>query len=96
MREAIIDALERAGRATDLDLGAIDEARRLALGYTRVWQDSFWVRQVDRFAEMSRERRASKRRGDSLRAAGVEAFTQRGATAALTLWRRAASPPRRG
>jgi CHAT domain-containing protein/tetratricopeptide (TPR) repeat protein len=93
-REAIVDALERAGRNADVDRAALEEARMLARRYAAAWQDSFWVRQVDRFAAMSRGQRLSKRRGDSLRVAGVEVFSQRGPAAAIRLWRQAVAASR--
>ncbi|HEX2721889.1 MAG TPA: tetratricopeptide repeat protein, partial [Gemmatimonadaceae bacterium] len=94
MRESIVDALERAGRNATLDSAALNDARMLAHRYAEVMQDSFWVRQVNRFAMMSRVQRAMKRRGDSLRIKGVETFTRRGPAAATSLWRQAASASR--
>ena len=93
-REAIVEALERAGRNADVDRAALEEARKLADRYAEVWQDSFWVRQVGRFAAMSRGQRTLKRRGDSLRIVGVETFSQRGPAAAIRLWRQALSASR--
>ncbi len=93
-REAIVDALERAGRNAGLDRAALEEARVLAARYAEDWQDSFYIRQVDRFAAMSRAQRALKRRGDSLRVAGVETYSQHGPAAAIRLWRQALSASR--
>jgi CHAT domain-containing protein/tetratricopeptide (TPR) repeat protein len=95
-RKAIIEALERAGRNGSIDSAALKDARILAGRYAEVQQDSFWVRQVNRFAGMSREQRLLKRRGDSLRIAGVEAFPKAGPAASIRIWRKALSASRAG
>lgn len=94
LREAIVDAIERAGRNPELDSAALKDARLLAGRYAESMQDSFWIRQVSRFAGMARGQRELKRRGDSLRIAGVDAFTKQGPAASISLWRRALSASR--
>lgn len=89
VREAIADAMTRVVREPGQATEALDAARRLAGSYAAAWQDSFLVRQVERFAGMPAPRRAARIRADSLRRAGVAAFSQRGPAAAIALWRRA-------
>jgi CHAT domain-containing protein/Flp pilus assembly protein TadD len=80
VREATADAL----RAADLET-----ARALASAYAAGWNDSFLVREVARFAAWPPERRAAKLRADSVRRAGVAAYSRDGPAAAIVIWRRA-------
>ena len=73
---------------TALRAGDIDSARRLAATYAIAWQDSFLIREVARFASWPGARRAGKLWADSVRRAGVEAYSQDGAEAAIATWRR--------
>ncbi len=79
VREALRTLLEQA------DLGA---ARKLAGAYAVAWRDSFLLREVTRFAGWRPEQRARKLRADSLRGAGIEAWSREGPLAAIVLWRR--------
>src|SRR6476469_6841165 len=49
-------------------------AQHLADAYAQAWSDSFFVRQVSRFAKLSRADQRSKVIADSLRLAGVAAI----------------------
>ena len=69
--------------------GDLSSARTLASAYAIAWQDSFLVREVERFAGWPASRRSGKLWADSLRRAGAEAYSQDGAEAAITIWRRA-------
>lgn len=80
VREAVSEALSRDGLAG---------AGRLAAAYALAWQDSFLVREVERFAAWPPERRAGKLWADSVRRAGIVAYGRDGARAAITIWRRA-------
>jgi CHAT domain-containing protein len=64
-------------------------ARRLADSYAVAWRDSFLLRQVDWFTAAPPDRRAAKIAADSVRRAGVAAFSSRGPAAAIRIWRRA-------
>jgi CHAT domain-containing protein len=61
----------------------------MASAMAAAWSDSFLVRRVDRVAALKASDRAVQGRADSLRRAGVTAFTQRGPAAAIALWNRA-------
>src|SRR2546430_3905859 len=80
VRDAVTDALAR---------DEIGVARGLAAAYAVAWSDSFLVREVARFATWPAERRAAKIWTDSVRRAGVAAYSRVGAAAAIALWRRA-------
>jgi len=80
VRDAVTDALAR---------DEIGVARGLAAAYAVAWSDSFLVREVARFATWPAERRAAKIWTDSVRRAGVAAYSRVGATAAIAIWRRA-------
>ena len=69
--------------------GNLASARGLAAAYAVAWQDSFLVREVERFAGWAPPRRLGKLWADSVRRAGVEAYSQDGAEAAILVWRRA-------
>ena len=80
VRDAVTDALAR---------DEIPVARGLAAAYAVAWSDSFLVREVARFATWPAERRAAKIWTDSVRRAGVAAYSRVGAAAAIAIWRRA-------
>lgn len=80
VREAVSDALSRDELAI---------AGRLAAAYAVAWRDSFLVREVERFASWPAERRAAKLAADSVRRAGIAAYSRDGAQAAIAIWRRA-------
>ncbi|HVD59820.1 MAG TPA: CHAT domain-containing protein [Gemmatimonadaceae bacterium] len=66
-------------------------AQHLADAYAQAWSDSFFVRQLSRFAKMSRADQRSKVIADSLRLAGVAVIGSEGAPAAMKLWRESLS-----
>ena len=88
VREALADAF-RLVVANPAGGEALRAARHLAGAYAVAWQDPFLSRQVERFAALSHPQRAAKTRSDSLRRAGVAAFSQRGPRAAILVWQRA-------
>ena len=88
VREAIGEALVRSVRGGDSDR-ELFEARRLAAAYAVAWRDSFLLREVTRFTSWPVDRRAGKVWADSVRRAGIDAFSRDGAAAALAIWRRA-------
>ena len=91
LREAVSDLMTRSvnGPASARD-DELTGARRLAEAYGVAWRDPFLVREVARFTAWPLEQRAAKVRADSLRRAGVTAFSRDGPAAAMGLWRRAA------
>lgn len=91
LREALSDALARSVRPPPERAEALEAARRLASAHAVAWSDSFLVRQVARFSRLPDVARVSRVRADSLRKAGVLAYSRAGPAAALTLWRRAFS-----
>jgi CHAT domain-containing protein len=84
-REAITEALHG---------GEIATARRLAEAYALAFQDSFPVRDVDRFSAWNVAQRASRVWTDSARRAGIATYARDGADAAIRVWRRALSRAR--
>src|SRR5688572_8654973 len=62
-------------------------ARLLANAYAHAWADSFFVRQVSRFASSGPAQRAERVAVDSLRRAGNTAMGNEGVPTAMTLWR---------
>jgi len=80
-----------AGASSDIVDGSslphIEAADRLASAYAVAWQDSFLLRQVERFRSWSPAERRTKASADSLRLAGNDALGRSGASAALRLWR---------
>ena len=80
VREAVTGALARN------DLVA---AHSLAAAYAEAWSDSFLVREVARFEGWPAERRTAKVWADSVRRAGVAAYSRAGPAAAIAIWRRA-------
>ena len=77
-REAITAALDR---------NELDAARNLAAAFAVAWSDSFLVREVSRFAAWPPESRAAKVWNDSVRRAGISAFSRDGPHAAIVIWR---------
>jgi CHAT domain-containing protein len=92
VRDALSETLalslrgEPAAREEELVL-----AHRLAAAYAAAWHDTFLVREVARFSAWPPERRAVKVLADSVRRAGITAFSRDGAAAAIAIWRRALS-----
>src|SRR5213593_1828554 len=80
VRDAITESLRR---------GELDAAGKIAAAYALAWRDSFLVREVARFALWPTERRAGKVWVDSLRRAGITAYSRDGPAAAMRMWRRA-------
>src|SRR5256886_7206413 len=80
VRDAVTESLRR---------GELDGAARIAAAYATAWRDSFLVREVARFAAWSPARRAAKVAVDSMRRAGIKAFSADGPRAAVVLWQRA-------
>jgi CHAT domain-containing protein/tetratricopeptide (TPR) repeat protein len=89
VREAVAEAIARAVRAPSEQGEALLAARRLAGAYAAAWSDPFLTLQVDRFSRLPAGQRITKVRGDSLRRAGVAAFSRDGPAAAVAIWRRA-------
>jgi CHAT domain-containing protein/tetratricopeptide (TPR) repeat protein len=81
-------ALAADGRA-DARAAELVTAGRIARAYRSAWNDPFLMREVERFTESSAERRSGKVWGDSVRRAGVDAFSRDGAEAAVAIWQRA-------
>ena len=89
IREAISEAVAWALQVPDAREESLAAARRLASAMATVWSDSFLVRRVNRIAALRPSERALLRTGDSLRRAGVNAFTRQGPAAAIVIWNRA-------
>ena len=89
-RDAINDMLAHAVRGTTATREQeIAEARRVAAAYSIAWRDSFFVRQVARFAASTPQWKSAKVTADSVRRVGVAAYGRRGPGAAIAVWRRA-------
>ena len=87
-RDAVQRLLERTGSADSVAVQrALVAARRLAATIAAEHGDSFPLRMVARFSAWSVSQRRAKLAVDSLRRAGNTAFTSRGLTRALLLWR---------
>jgi CHAT domain-containing protein/Tfp pilus assembly protein PilF len=91
IREAVSEALARMARSEGERAEALHVARRLAAAYGAAWQDPFLSNQVTRFTGMPRAHQAAKIRADSLRRAGVTAFSREGPARAIGIWQRAVS-----
>lgn len=89
VREAVTDAMERAVRVPADSGDVLRLARRLSAAYATAWRDSFYVRQIDRFAAWPPARRTAKVEADRMRRAGVVSYGRDGPAAALPVWRRA-------
>jgi CHAT domain-containing protein/Tfp pilus assembly protein PilF len=85
VREVLRQLFARAARDSTSD--ALPAARRLASSYAIAWRDSFFVRRVGRFEQMTPAQRIAKARGDSLRLAGNTALDRSGVDAAMRRWR---------
>jgi hypothetical protein len=85
VREALRQYLAQAVRDSTSD--ALAAARRLSSAYAIAWHDSFFVRRVARFEQMSPAERIARARGDSLRLAGNVALDRSGVDAAMRRWR---------
>lgn len=77
-------AVNGAAAAREAELAV---AHRLAVAYAAAWHDEYLLREVTRFAAWPPERQASKVRADSIRRAGVVAYSRDGAAAAIAIWR---------
>ena len=78
VRDAVTDALRRSDTVT---------ARRLAEAYAVSWDDAFLRREVGRFVAWPAERRTAKVWVDSVRRAGITAYSRDGPAAARRIWR---------
>jgi CHAT domain-containing protein len=88
--DAIRDSLRRTLIATAGDAqpaAGLAIARHLAEALAAAWNDSFPMRQVERFEAWPIADRRIKARADSLRAAGNRALARNGLAAALHEWR---------
>jgi hypothetical protein len=81
-REALRQLLVAASRGDPLA-----PAERLASAFAIAWGDSFHLRQVARFQQLSPGARSAKIAADSVRRAGNEALGSRGIAVALRTWR---------
>lgn len=85
VRHMLVDA---AGDSPDSTRAAsLAAAVHLAAAYALAWQDSFFVRQVARFASLSPTDRKAKVAADSIRLAGNAALGSAGIEAAMRAWR---------
>src|SRR6266550_4091482 len=80
VRDAVNESLRR---------GELDAAGKIATAYAAAWRDSFFVREVARFAAWPAARRSAKVAVDSMRRAGIKAFGADGPHAAVVVWQRA-------
>jgi len=90
LRSALVAERGDVARATSDDARRSDLtfARRLATSYQRAWDDSFFVREIERFGREPRAWQLQWVHADSLRRAGISAAAQVGVPAALRFWRR--------
>jgi len=95
VREALAGSLERWTRGPD---GSSDQlaAQRLATAFAVAWRDSFLLGEVARFSAWSAPRRAARLWTDSVRLAGVAAYTRDGPRTAIVVWRRGLARARAG
>jgi len=91
VREAITEALARSVRSEREGEEALTVAGRLAAAHATAWQDPFLPNQVTRFTRMSRPHQVTKIRADSLRRAGITAFSREGPGRAIAIWQVAGS-----
>ncbi len=89
VREAVAEGMARAVRRPAAAPAELAAVRRLAVAYAIVWQDSFYLREVERFAGWPENRRAVKVRADSVRRAGIAAYGRDGPLAAVAIWQQA-------
>lgn len=92
LRAALSD-LRRSASIAKTDSSRTNDlvfATRLAARYADAWSDSFFVREIARFAASSPVQQRSWALADSLRRAGVTAAARVGVPAAIKLWRRSA------
>lgn len=90
-REAVTEALARSVQSEREREEALTVARRLAAAHAAAWQDPFLSNQVTRFTRMPRPHQVTKIRADSLRRAGITAFSREGPARAVALWQVAVS-----
>ena len=82
--------IEQAGRSPSRADSLLREARRVAMSFAEMWNDSSPLSAVRRFERLTPDQRSRKVSADSVRAAGNAALDRRGVPAAMSLWRRAA------
>ena len=92
LRSAITRArVDAAAASAESDQNAsLVFAARLARGYAAAWSDSFFIRQVEQFADESGEWRRNWVVADSTRRVGIATATGVGVPAGMRLWRRSA------
>ena len=86
VREAVAEGMARAARTPAAAPVELATVRRVAVAYAAAWRDSFFVREVDRFAGWPANRREVKVRADSVRRAGIAVYGRDGPRAAITVW----------
>ncbi len=89
VREAVAQAMTASVKMPDAGTDVLLQASRLSEAYAVAWADSFFVRELARFGGWPARTRAAKVRADSLRRAGIAAYTRAGPAAAMLIWRRA-------
>jgi len=88
VREVLRQLLAAAGRSEDsAAFAALSAAERLASAWVVAWQDSFYVRRVNRFRSLSLSDRQANAIADSVLRAGNDALTSAGVDAAMLAWR---------
>lgn len=88
VREVLRQLLAAASRSADSAEGAaLTAAERLASAWVVAWQDSFYVRRVNRFRSLSLADRQANASADSVLRAGNDALTSVGVDAAMQGWR---------
>ena len=80
VRDAVTESLRR---------GELDAAGKIAAAYALAWRDSFFVREVARFASWPPARQVERLSVDSMRRAGNAVFGRDGPRAAVAVWQRA-------
>ncbi|HET8712855.1 MAG TPA: tetratricopeptide repeat protein, partial [Gemmatimonadales bacterium] len=90
IRDAVTDALRQVvkGETAAVRAEQLDVARHLSAAYAVAWQDSFLVREVERFATWPPLSRAGKVWADSVRRAGIASYGRDGPASAIVIWRR--------
>ncbi len=87
LRTELRDLLVAAAESVDSAGHYLTLARRLADAYAAAWRDSFFVREIARFAAWSPAQRRVKIAADSLRLAGNAALGRQGFPPAARSWR---------
>jgi CHAT domain-containing protein/Tfp pilus assembly protein PilF len=84
-RGDVVRAITDSARTSSLAF-----ASRLALGYARAWEDTFYIREISRFSAAPLPWRKRWVAADSARRAGIVAAARVGTPAAMKLWRTSA------